>query len=416
MPDSIPPFITRVIVKNYKSIADCDVRLGRLTFLVGRNGAGKSNFLDIFRFVADALNSSLHHAIRERGGIDNVRRKSNGHPYQISISFKFQLKEGVSGDYFIQLEMKNKEIIVKQETCNLSDFQKITSSSLCSESKFIVDSGEVKLLVADNITDPFPPASLPDSLYLARLSGVPSFRSLFEALTRMSVYNFNPDKMREIQDPDPSPSPVLQRDGSNITAVIHDAFRDNTDLKQRLDNYLNAVVPQIKSVQVDNIRNKYILTFDQTVKSTNNPWKFDAIAMSDGTLRALGVIVAMLQVNSSSAKNRQIPFVAIEEPESAIHPAASAILRDVLSEGSDWTQVIVTSHSPLLLDADNISPEQILFATSDEGNTSIVGMHEVSIKAMKTHLYTAGELMAIDQLLPENASNQYTTQQTLDFD
>ena len=55
-------FITRVSLRNYKSIAACDVQLQSLDFLVGRNGAGKSNFLDSLRFVANALNSSLDHA------------------------------------------------------------------------------------------------------------------------------------------------------------------------------------------------------------------------------------------------------------------------------------------------------------------------------------------------------------------
>ena len=73
-------FIKRVILKNYKSIAACDVQLQPLTFLVGRNGSGKSNFLDALRFVADALNSSLGHALRDRGGINDVRRRSRGTP------------------------------------------------------------------------------------------------------------------------------------------------------------------------------------------------------------------------------------------------------------------------------------------------------------------------------------------------
>ena len=60
-------FITRVALRNYKSIASCDVQLRPLMFLVGPNGAGKSNFLDALRFVADALNLSLDHAIRDRG-------------------------------------------------------------------------------------------------------------------------------------------------------------------------------------------------------------------------------------------------------------------------------------------------------------------------------------------------------------
>jgi predicted ATPase len=61
------PFLTRVVLKNYKSIEACDVDLHSLTFLVGANGAGKSNFLDALRFVADALRTSLDHALREHG-------------------------------------------------------------------------------------------------------------------------------------------------------------------------------------------------------------------------------------------------------------------------------------------------------------------------------------------------------------
>src|SRR3954468_7995627 len=62
-------FLRRVVLSNYRSIAACDVRLGPLRFLVGPNGSGKSNFLDALRFVADSLQTSVDHALRERGGI-----------------------------------------------------------------------------------------------------------------------------------------------------------------------------------------------------------------------------------------------------------------------------------------------------------------------------------------------------------
>jgi len=61
--------LRRVVLKDYKSIKACNVSLGSLAFLVGPNGSGKSNFLDALRFVADALRTSLDHAMRERGGI-----------------------------------------------------------------------------------------------------------------------------------------------------------------------------------------------------------------------------------------------------------------------------------------------------------------------------------------------------------
>src|ERR1700742_1475663 len=64
--------ITRVRLRNYKSIESCDVTLGPLTLLVGPNGSGKSNFLDALQFVADALNTNLENAIQERGGMSEL--------------------------------------------------------------------------------------------------------------------------------------------------------------------------------------------------------------------------------------------------------------------------------------------------------------------------------------------------------
>ena len=70
--------ITRVQLRHYRSIAACDVALGRMTLLVGANGSGKSNFLDSLRLVSDALQSTLDHAIRDRGGIAVLRKFDAG--------------------------------------------------------------------------------------------------------------------------------------------------------------------------------------------------------------------------------------------------------------------------------------------------------------------------------------------------
>lgn len=83
--------ITRVRLRNYKSIAACDVSLHAFTILVGPNGAGKSNFLDALRLVADALRNSLDHALRDRGGVSEVRRRSGGHPNNFGIRLDFRL-------------------------------------------------------------------------------------------------------------------------------------------------------------------------------------------------------------------------------------------------------------------------------------------------------------------------------------
>src|SRR3989440_12533479 len=67
---SAPPFVRRVRIRGYKSIAFCDVTLEPLTVLVGRNAAGKSNFLDALAFLRDVMKVGVAEAVklRPRGG------------------------------------------------------------------------------------------------------------------------------------------------------------------------------------------------------------------------------------------------------------------------------------------------------------------------------------------------------------
>jgi predicted ATPase len=72
-PKSVPvPMITRVRLKNFRSIAECDVTLGPLTILVGPNGSGKSNFLHALDFLSDALRDGLESALESRGEMDSL--------------------------------------------------------------------------------------------------------------------------------------------------------------------------------------------------------------------------------------------------------------------------------------------------------------------------------------------------------
>ena len=96
-------FINRFAMRNYKSIAACKLPLRSLMFLVGPNGSGKSNFLDGLRFMADALRDSLDHALRARGGIKEVRRRSGGHPNHFSMEVNFQLDDTSTGRYGFQI-------------------------------------------------------------------------------------------------------------------------------------------------------------------------------------------------------------------------------------------------------------------------------------------------------------------------
>ena len=195
-------------------------------------------------------------------------------------------------------------------------------------------------------------------LPLSRLSRNSS--PIYDGLSRMGFYNLNPDRIRDLQPPDAGE--LLARDGSNISSVLHRLESTEPNTVRRIEKYLAAVVPGIESVEPRHLGPKETLAFRQRVVGDENPWEFFAANMSDGTLRSLGVLVAAFQV--TNGHQRAIPLVGIEEPELAIHPGAAAALLEALREASARTQVVLTTHSPDILDDPRIEPDSILSVTS----------------------------------------------------
>ena len=372
-------FVRRVLIENYRSIAACDVTLGPLTFLVGPNGAGKSNFLDALRFVADSLRGSVDHALRDRGGIGEVRRRSAGHPTHFGVRLFVDI-DGVRGHYGFKIgARKHGGFEVQREECSLGP------------ANYVVVAGQVTTMTGADA----PPPAARDRLYLVHAAGRAEYRPLFDVLSSMAFYNLNPKSMREAQPPDPGD--LLARDGANAASVLDRLTRARPDVKALIVEYLGRVVPGIEGVGARMVGPLEILEFQQQVVGAPKAWKFYAGSMSDGTLRALGVLLALFQ----SSEAGKIPLIGIEEPEVALHPAAAGILRDCLREASARSQVLVTSHSPDLLDDRSIGPDELL-AVVGEGGTSRIGpIDETGRSILKDQLYTPGELLKLNQLFPD---------------
>jgi predicted ATPase len=213
----------------------------------------------------------------------------------------------------------------------------------------------------------------------------------------MGFYNFNPDAIRELQSSDPGQ--VLRRDGSNLASVLNLMQKENNDSYLRVVAFLSRVVPGVDGVSAKQLGKKETLEFRQRVVEGGASWRFMAENMSDGTLRALGVLTSLFQ--SANGNRSHVPLVGIEEPEVAVHPGAAGVLRDALTSASAATQVLVTSHSPDLLDDKDIGPELILGVTSVNGETRIGSLDEAGRTAIKDRLFTAGELLRQNQLMPE---------------
>ena len=375
-------FITRVVLRNYKSIGYCDVRLRPLTYLVGANGSGKSNFLDALHLVRDALAGSLDNALNERGGLSEVRRRSSGHPTHFGIRLEFAMDNGEQGYYAFNVgALKRGGDEVQTEECVIGGMGKGPF--------YKVERGKLK-----DCSEPTFPMLTSDRLALVAVSGVKAFRPVFEALTAMGFYNLNPKLMRDLQKP--QEGRLLKPVGENIASVIGHLERVAPTKMAIIQEYLQTVVPMVHGVERKQIGPMETLEFRQDMAGSKHPWHFLAQNMSDGTLRALGVLTALFQGNRDYAPT----LVGIEEPETALHPAASAALREALLRASEQTQILITSHSPARLDDNELQPESLLAVVSEGGETKIATLDSASREAMRDHLFSAGELLRMNQLIP----------------
>jgi predicted ATPase len=373
-------FIHRVTLRNYKSIAACKIDLPRLAFLIGPNGSGKSNFLDSFRFVADSLKTSLDHALRDRGTIKEVRRRSGGHPNHFSIRLDFSLPDASSGHLSFRVgARKDGGFEVQNEEC------KIQAHDL-REHFYHVRSGKV---AATSL--PMHPASLPDRLFLVAASGLPEFRPAFDALSSIEVYNLNPNEIKAMQKPDAGE--LLRREGGNIASVFQNLDPDH---RRKVNQYLARIVKGLSEAQTKILGSQETIEFRQAVKGQKHPWTFLASSMSDGTLRAFGVLVAIFQNLRSAGLSPKL--IGLEEPEMALHPAASAVLLAALRQASQNSQILVTSHSPDLLDNADIPPESIFAVDNVDGVTQIAGIDPAGRQMLRDKLFTPGELLRQNQI------------------
>lgn len=374
--------LTQIQIRNYKNIAAAVIGMQPLNVLVGPNGAGKSNFVDALSFVADALNHSIHLAFADRGGIAPVRRKSGGHPYHIGLRLHLSLADGGWADYAFDIAARPREAFsVARERC-------IVQPYMAKRHEFEVENGRFTREIPD-----LRPRIEPDRLALTIVSAAEEFRPVYDFLTGMQRYTLRPERLRALQDPDPGEGSVLLPDGRNAAAVlrrIREQGEQDGEVYERIRRLLGRIVPGTTGVEAKSVGRKETLEFRQNVGQKHD-WRFDALNMSDGTLRALGMLLAVYQPHPAS-------LIAIEEPESTIHPAATEILMDILLDGVDRSQVLITTHSPDILDNKKLSDEQIIAVQSVDGIARITPLTEVTRELIRQRLYTPGELLRQDEI------------------
>lgn len=395
------PVIRSLLLKRFRSVPSEKVTFDNPTFLVGRNGSGKSNLADAFAFLADAMFVPLQAVFDRRGGIASVRNRTSGQSYppNLGLGLEFGSIDGSTGQGRYAFEVKalpNYGFEVVREQCKIITREGARAWFDRERQVFRTNISGLK---------PAPDAA---ALVLPIVGGEARFVPVVRCLSGLRVYSIEPGKIRDMQDPDVGIS--LKKDGSNAASVLQEIERQSPADLRRICEILGTIVPNTRSVRVKKHGNKLSLEFAQTwtergpgrgkemaVHEPAKPEKelsFEAFNMSDGTLRALGLLTAVFQRPAPS-------LIAIEEPEATIHPGALGAVLDLVREASKQMQVVVTTHSPEVLDAKWIRPEHLRVVEWGFGATRVGDLSHGTRDALKDHLMGAGELLRSNALRPE---------------
>jgi predicted ATPase len=377
------PTIKQLVLKRFRSIPSEHITFDNPTIFVGRNGSGKSNLVSAFAFLAEAMASPLQAVFDKAGGISAVRNRSAGHGYPPHLGLRVdfgQLNGNVtSGHYAFEVKaLPNYGFSVVQEQCFVADGRGGSSWFERESTKFRSNVGGVN------------PAIDPSSLSLPLVGGEAKFAPVLRTLAAMRVYSIEPGKLRDMQEPDIGTS--LKSDGGNVTSVLREIERRSEGDFQRISDTLATIVPNTKRVQVKKHGKNLSLEFTQEWGDDKN-LKFEGFSMSDGTLRAIGLLAAVFQ--------RPVPsLIVIEEPEATIHPGALESVLDLLRHASKLMQVVITTHSPELLDAKWIDDRHLRIVEWTEGATRVAPVTDAARQALHNHLMGAGDLLRSNALEP----------------
>ena len=424
-------FVTRVWARNFKSIRELDLELGPLTVLVGPNASGKSNVLDVLRFISHALRESLVSAIRDRGGIEGVRRSMSGGRPDVEVGIRVE-KGNFRLDYGFVLggrRTKSRHEVAEERAdatpehsqvhrqYTIDDFIRafyrvkreygVVTPANPNETRFEFEIKEGRLVQPKNMraleVEEFETAGLafpslrrimfrtaePGSGQIGGMTQ--TYRDVYQAMesiSRLQFYRLFPDDMRRRQTP--RGTDLLDEDGSNLAPILKEMDKRDSLYLDEIKSALGSIVPGLSDIPVQ--QSGGVPVVKVRYKSDGRPRStFNLSQESDGTVRLLGLLTALYQERPPS-------LIGIEEPELMIHPGALAVLAEVMVEAGLRTQVLVTTHSPDLIDR---LPNESLRAVQIEGGCTKVGpVSDTQVKAVRDGLFTSGELHSMEGLQP----------------
>jgi predicted ATPase len=366
---------SRLVLENWRNFGHVDVALQSRAFLVGPNASGKSNFLDVFRFLRDLVvpGGGFEQAVIKRGGFRSLRN-------MVAILGPMLIPARSSSLITIDVELDDGSWRYRIVFSTTGQGQPILKAEqIWRNNKLILD--------RPNELDQSDPAQLRQT-YLEQAIANREFREIADFFATVCYFHLVPQLMRE-------PERLSNREndpfGSDLIAQM--ARLDSAVLQERIQRIVDAVkiaMPQVVDLQLEYDENGTPHLAGGYRSSPSRGIQVDAwmneTNFSDGTLRLIGLLWSLLDANGP---------LLLEEPELSLHPS---ILRSIpqmmwhVVRDHPNGQILVSTHSSDLLWDEGIGANEIvIFTPTATGSTVQLGGDIQQIKTMLEAGLTAAE-------------------------
>ncbi len=363
MPDSSPtiPRLTYLRIKNYRALRDVEFRdLTPLTVLIGPNGSGKSTVLDALDFLAEAVRGNLQAAWEKRDRFRGMRtRGSEG-----SIEFEVEITTDL-----LSFPIQYKLIISEKDTQKLAVSEELKRANELLMSSSPSSNGYVKVEIpatselesSRDYQDDKPDWRATGQILVESDGG--SDKSVLPFLTALStlvkreltlvrntissyrLFHLTHDHLKGYSDA--GPRERLSPNGDNLPNVLYYLHERHPETLANITAQLRRWVPQLADIITEITSDERLL-----LRFKDGPFEkpFAAKYMSDGTMRLAAILTLLYEPNATG-------LLGMEEPDNELHPLLLYRLAEELGKASETRQLLVTTHSPMLLDA--LDPAQV---------------------------------------------------------
>lgn len=375
-------------LKNFLSFGDSGkpIELLSLNVVIGPNGSGKSNLVEVIDLIRSAPKELLT-PIRDGGGVRDWLWRGAAKLPTATIDAVFDYPKGpVDLRYVLSFtEVAQRFEIVDERIENErpdTGHQRPYLYYLFENGHGVLNVKGVQRRLQHEEIDPG--ASIlsqrkdPDQY--------PEITWLGNAFSRIRLYrdwNFGRYTAPRLPQKADMPNEFLEPDSSNLGLVLN-RLRREPAVKQRLLRALRVLYDGIDDYDIQ-IEGGTVQVFFHEGRFT-----VPATRLSDGTLRYLCLLTILCHPTPP-------PLICIEEPELGLHPDVLPALAELLKEASERTQLIVTTHSDVLVDAMTDCPDVVLVAEKTSDGTALTRLNKEKLKPWLEkyrlgQLWTRGEI------------------------